>query len=556
MTNTTTAYQPLDEYKAKYKDNHSKNVSDFFDDCIVQAKTNEQENKKTVANINLHQKSIEKLSSSFKKKKKQRGFLVFLTVVAFGIVIAFGVNIFCDLFESQIKTTLFSTSTGAFLSVISILLIKRKLNPAINMLDEQLKKMKSELDALIKEAWTQVASLVGMFNHYTSARLFEKTYPFISLDDNFDIKRYDFLSRKFGMWDNNDKDVSTLFVQSGEINGNPFCFFKTLNHFMSRKTYHGSKTIYWAETYIDSKGKRQTRQCSQTIHAKVTKPFPDYYNNTYLVYGNEAAPNLVFSRKMSKANTMNNSKLNKYIKNECKNLESSMRKKISKGENFTMMSNSEFEVLFGAANRNNEVEFRLLFTPIAQREILNLIKDKTVAWGDNFDFTKQKMLNLVFPSHLQTIDISGDINNYIHYDVDTMKRNFNNYNNLYFKSIYFAFAPLLAIPLYCQHKTHEFIYKDVYPQHYSCFEHEFFVNRMEKINFVHNASVTNNILKTKHLSCYNQTDRVLVTAHGFRSEERTDYVNVRGGDGGYHSVPVNWTEYLAVSKDTETDITI
>lgn len=554
MTNTATTYQPLDEYKSKYKDNHRKNVSDFFDDCVVQANTNEQENKKTVADINRHQKNIDNLNTSFKRKKTGKGFLIFFTVIAIGVFIFFSINILGDFFAYQIEITLFSLGFSAVLSVIFILLVKKKFNPFIMLLDEQLKKLKSERNALIKEAWEQVASLVRMFNHYTSARLFEKTYPLISLDDYFDMKRYDFLNRKFGMWDNSDKDVSTLFVQSGKINGNPFCFFKTLNHFMSRKTYRGSKTIHWTASYVDEKGKRQTHQRFQTLHAEVSKPFPDYYNMTFLVYGNEAAPNLVFTRSQSKANTMDEWQLDKYVKRKSKNLESLMRKKVSKGENFTMMSNSEFEVLFGATDRNHEVEFRLLFTPIAQREILNLIKDKTVAWGDNFNFTKRKMLNLITPSHLQVKDISGDIENYIHYDVDTMRKNFIDYNNLYFKSIYFAFAPLLAIPIYQQHKTHDFIYKDAYLQHACCFEHEFSVNKMKNTSFIHNDSVTNNILKTKHLSCRNQTDRVCVTAHGFRSEECTDYVSVWGGDGKYHSVPVNWTEYIAVAKHTETDI--
>lgn len=436
------------------------------------------------------------------------------------------------------------------------ILVKNKITPSIKNLDQAKQLLLAELEALTAEAWGQMKPLISQFNSAVSARLSEKTHPLIQLDDKFDIRRFAYLHQKFGLWDNDDINVSTLFVQSGEIKGNPFCFFKTLNHYMSEKTYHGSKTIYWTESYRDSNGDWKTRSHSQTLHASVTKPFPAYYKDTYLVYGNEAAPNLLFKREKSKANELNEKQLEKHIKSKSKELEKLMRTKIAKGENFTIMGNTEFEVLFGAANRNNEVEFRLLFTPMAQREMLNLIKDKNVAWGDNFSFKKHYMLNIIEAEHLRNIDISGDINNYIDYDLAQMRSKFNNYNNLYFKSIYFAFAPLLAISLYQDHKPHEFIYKDVYKQRFSNFEHERIVNNMPKSDFAPINSVTDNILKTRFVRNGTGNENVNVTAHGFRGEERTAYVRMRGGDGGYHDVPVYWTEYLSVSNTTNIDLLI
>ncbi len=41
-----------------------------------------------------------------------------------------------------------------------------------------------------------------------------------------------------------------------------------------------------------------------------------------------------------------------------------------------------------------------------------------------------------------------------------------------------------------------------------------------------------------------------VTANGFRGVSRTDHVEVYGGDGRWHSVPVEWVEYLPVSQDS------
>ena len=61
---------------------------------------------------------------------------------------------------------------------------------------------------------------------------------------------------------------------------------------------------------------------------------------------------------------------------QLKKLEKKSRKSVNQGTNYTVFGNSEFEVLFGATNRNHEVQFRLLFTPLAQTELLKLMKEK------------------------------------------------------------------------------------------------------------------------------------------------------------------------------------
>ncbi len=545
-------YQPLNEYKDRYYELHRSNSSDFFENCIKLGNIDEETNRKTVEQINEQKAKITKTGSSLNKKHALKTFLIVIIALATCAVLLFSFMMYQ---KPELQGFLVIAGSGG-LAVYLYILVKNKITPSIKNLDQAKKLLLEELEVLTAEAWGQMEPLISQFNSAVSARLSEKTYPLIKLDDKFDIERFAYLNQKFGLWDNGDVNVSTLFVQSGEIKGNPFCFFRTLNHYMSERTYNGSKTIYWTERYLDHQNKWQTRSRSQTLYASVTRPFPDYYNDTYLVYGNEAAPNLLFSRAKSGANELNEKQLEKHIKSKSKELEKLMRTKIAKGENFTIMGNTEFEVLFGATNRTNEVEFRLLFTPMAQREMLSLIKDKNVAWGDNFNFKKHYMLNIIEAEHLQHIDVSGDINNYIDYDLVQMRSKFNNYNNLYFKSIYFAFAPLLAISLYQDHKPHEFIYEDVYQQRFSNFEHERIVNNMRDSNFAPYNSVTHNILKTSFARKGLGSENVNVTAHGFRSEARTAYVQVRGGDDNYHNVPVNWTEYLSVSSTTNIDLLI
>ena len=52
------------------------------------------------------------------------------------------------------------------------------------------------------------------------------------------------------------------------------------------------------------------------------------------------------------------------------------------------MGHPEFEVLFGAQNRNNEVQFRLLFTPLARKQLLALMKDKNMVMAMNLILLK------------------------------------------------------------------------------------------------------------------------------------------------------------------------
>ncbi|MDR0506924.1 MAG: hypothetical protein LBH32_08955 [Dysgonamonadaceae bacterium] len=551
-----TQYEPLDEYKNVYKAQHEKNVSEHFENLVRQSAVDETENRKTVKQIDQKKQEIAKFDKVNRRKKTLRGLLIFVIVIAC-IAISYCIyEYFVENFYTDL--TIGISGSSVVIIVVFLLLIFKNLNPKIRTLTQILEKLNKTLNELINRAYAQLEPLFALFNRQISSRLMEKTYQLIQLDDFFEIRRYDYLNRKFGLPDSNENpNESTFFVQSGEINGNPFCFFKTLNHFMGNKTYEGTKTIYWTEHYTDANGKRRSRSRSETLHAYVTKPFPEYYYNTYLVYGNEAAPNLIFSRKPSFAGEYDDErKLEKKVKHEIKDLESEMRKRVKRGENFTVMGNGEFDVLFGATDRNHETEFRLLFTPVAQREMLKLIKDKTISWGDDFLFKKHKMVNFIAPAHLKSFDISGNPQHYTHYDIDTVRRQFNDYNNLYFKQLYFSFAPFLAIPLYQQHKPHEFIYRDVYNSNLCGYEHECEVNRRDVSLFAHRHSVTRNILKTAVRSHDSENDNISVSAYGFRSERRTDYVSVFGGDGRYHNVPVHWDEYISVCNTINYSINV
>ena len=132
--------------------------------------------------------------------------------------------------------------------------------------------------------------------------------------------------------------------------------------------------------------------------------------------------------------------------------------------------------------------------------------------------------------------------------------NFVKVNEEYFRALFFDFAPLLAIPLYQQYKSHEYIYKDVYKQNISPFEHEVLANKYGNNVFMPILGKTDLIIKTVLALRRNQEDKVKVTSHSFDTVNHVEYVTKMGGDGLPHSVPVHWVEYVPVEAENEISV--
>ena len=84
------------------------------------------------------------------------------------------------------------------------------------------------------------------------------------------------------------------------------------------------------------------------------------------------------------------------------------------------MSNTRFEVLFGALDRTNEVQFRELFTPLAQTNMVDLILSKT-GYGDDFNFRKRRRMNEIVSEHSQGRVMNLVPKDYTSYSFDFIK---------------------------------------------------------------------------------------------------------------------------------------
>lgn len=547
-------FEPLLAYKNVYKEAFNKNATEYIDKLVEKSAVDIETNRETNRKIKKNETERGEIVKKIGKQNFLRGFLIFL-VVAGLIAAVIGIVMIVNGSAASLLTPILMIILGFLFPIMSLVLIFVVVNRKLKELRGLKAKLDKKIDELTKEAWAQMSPLNELFSRGMSVELFKKTIPIINLDKMFDSKRLDYLVSKFGLAEARDVNRSSLYVQSGDIIGNPFFICNDLVHRLGTKTYYGELVIHWTTTsYVN--GRLVTNHHTQTLRANLDKPCPYYREEPYLVYGNEAAPDLIFSRQDSDAEKMNDKQIEKMVNKEVKKLNKIAEKNIKNGGDFTVMGNSEFEVIFGAKNRNNELQFRLLFTPLAQKQLLQLMKDKEVAFGDDFDFVKHKMINIVYPEHLRNITLDVDPTYFHGFDYDVIRKNFLDYNNAYFKHIFFTFAPILAIPLYQQQKPHEYIYKDLYDSYVSFYEHEHVVNAMNAKEFIHPLSATPNILKTSIVKSGNSCDTIRVTSYGYQTIERVENVPVFGGDGRTHMVPVKWIEYIPVSQNSDVNINV
>jgi hypothetical protein len=536
---TEDIIEPLELYRTSLKEAHARYVSEYFEDLARRSCVDESANARTVAEMRKVEASIKRDSSS------DRWWGILRVAVIVGAVI-------CAVLSTRHLFFIGGVLEGAGYAVCAVagtVYVLRSLNPRIRAIRERLALLKKECSEKLDEAWKQMAPLNQLYNWGMFAELIRRTVPRIAIDPYFANGRLHELRESFGWRDQINEESSMLFAHSGELNGNPLVIGKALHHWMGTKTYNGSLTIRWTEYVKDSSGRMQAKTRTQTLRASLEKPFPRYSPRPFIIYGNEAAPDLSFSRKPSGLSDLGEGMLDSIRKSiAVKSLE---RKSRDMSNDFTMMANRDFETLFSATDRDHEVQFRLLFTALAQQEMVKLLKDKASGYGDSCVFTKSGMINLVEPQHMAETDISSAPEQYHAYEMAAARKFFNEHQNELFRSVFFGLAPLLAIPLYQQHRSHADIYRDASSK-CSCFwEHESIANYFGESRFKHPECITQSILKTESSPGPDGLQVVRVAAFGYCGVQRVEYVRKYGGDGNYHDVPVEWVEYIAVRHDSE-----
>ena len=524
-------YDPLTEYVNVYRHKFKEVAEKTFAELAAEAQVDVEKNRETCRRIYSEENSLSKVMTSIRWQKVWR-VLLWLCVVV-GFIVGFTMYDVLDYVDLLIVGFVIFGALG---------LLFTDINPKIKEMKSERDKLTAKVDKLKKEAWQQMAPLNNLYDWDVLTRMMTKTVPRLEFDPYFTTQRLADLKATYGWSDSFNAGRSVVYSHSGLINGNPFVICRTRKMEMGTKTYYGEKTIHWTTEETDSDGKTRTVHHSETLVASVTAPYPEYFEKTRLIYGNTAAPDLIFYRKQSGLADSEGSLKFKMKRH-------SLRKKSRDLSNadFAMMTNEEFEVAFDTSNRNNNQQYALLFTPLAQESMMNLLKDDKVGFGDDFDFGKQRMINVIFSNHMQSLNLDMNPQQYKGFDYDKAEADFYAINSRYFRAIYFCFAPLLCVPMYQQIRPQEDIYGRNMQQHSSFWEHEALANFWGQGRFKHPSCVTNCILKTEQLQTIGDNSTIKVNAYGYRTEQHLEYVSKWGGDGHLHHVPVYWDEYLPVT---------
>lgn len=540
--------EPLKEY-SRYQKQFDDSVDKTFEDLVKKSNIDVEKNRNTV-------KMYDEADVEYKKEKKKlhtlrgwRSFLIFLSITC---VIATAIGGFMIYIAKTIGASMLAGILTVVIApvilIASILIITLVLNKKIKLIKETVKVLKQNADLILEEAWKQMAPLNKLFNSDITNNLVNELDTVIQVDRYYSVLHEVYLHKyyKFPYFSNDNS--STINMVVGTITGNPFVISRELEVEMGMKTYEGSLVVTWTETRRDSQGKTYTVTHSQTLIATVTKPCPFYDTETFLVYCNESAPDLNFSRK-PQAHGKDDKQIERMVKRGEKKLAKIAEDDMKHGDgSFVAMSDTEFDVLFGAFDRDNENQFRLLFTPLAQRNTIDLVKDSP--YGDDFYFAKQGKLNTIYSHHGDTWDMLAG-RNISSYSVDLAKQMFTNYNCNFFKNMYFMLAPLLSIPLYQQFKPNDMDIDLSSETNIAAREAEMIVNILPDNYIGAKGSATRVIPKVKFISSIGEVDCIMIYAYSYSITTRTDFVPRVAGNGRMYSVPVNWDEYNPLMKTTE-----
>lgn len=524
-------YDPLTEYVNVFRDRFKQVAEETFADLASEANVDVEANRETCRQIYAAENALSAVKTRI---SWWTAWCVLLWLIVCGGIIAAVV-----LREQLEMIALVVIGVAAFVVMLYLFM---RVHPRLKVLKSESNDYSSTIQQLKSEAWKQMEPLNRLYDWDILTRMMSKTVPRLEFDPYFTIQRLADLKQSYNWDDSFNTERSVICSHSGLINGNPFVICRTRKMEMGSETYYGSKTIYWTTRERGSDGKYQTVHHSETLTASVTAPYPYYLEKTRLIYGNTAAPDLTFYRQQSglagKEKSMSFKRSKRALRKKARNLS---------GADFAMLTNEDFEVAFNTSDRNNNQQFALLFTPLAQESMLKLLKDNEYGYGDDFDFIKSRMINAIIPNHLQGIDLDMNPKQYRNFDYDKAQADFYTINAEYFRAIYFSLAPLLCVPMYQQIRPRSAIYGNDMPSRSSFWEHEALANFWGQDHFKHPNCVTDCILKTKESRLGDGKSSITVYAYGYRSVQRLTYISKYGGDGRWHKVPVYWDEYLPVT---------
>ena len=534
-------HDPVDFFNLELKEAYSRRVDSFLADILARSGID------TFANAELAQK-INKLISDRDALERKKILWIVLTLLLLLVAAVLLVGLWTLKSDGREISLKHWGIVGAY-TIAAAVFIFCKCIPVIRRTGAMIAALTTYIAEKIAEAKAQIAPLFSFMDWDTNTGLMEEIFPEAVYDKFLYRERVDDLLKNFGLDREFTGNRSVLYTHSGTFFGYPFVFLNTNCFTWGSRTYTGSLTIHWREVERDSDGRSRTVTKTEVLTASVTKPYPEFNEEKIMIFGHDAAPELSFSRTPSSLSGAGNSLFNTIGRSWKMNRLKKLERNLEDESQFTMMSNRDFELLFNSTDRDDEVAYRLLYTPLAQQYMVKLLNDAKTGFGDDFMYFKSRMITAITAEHLNTLEFSTEPIQPDEYDLRIVMQKLKERFEDFFRRIYFTFAPLMTVPLYLETRP-ETVKTEAATADISLWELESIANYHGESYYKHPASITGNLLKVHNASGQNGKITAQVTASGFKGSPRTDFIAKRGGDGRMHTISVDWVEYTEVKRTT------
>lgn len=395
------------------------------------------------------------------------------------------------------------------------------------LLTKKVKIKQSSLDTSIKHENDLKTQLINQLSsaksalstYFTYKKIIEKNWPDVKLNLYIPLEQYEIFNNNIDQLlpKVNEQMLPscscTYQLVNGTLFNHPFCLYKYKHQTMYMKNYTGATTVSY--DYIGSDGKSHIG--TTIVTATIQKPAPKWTIADNFIYFVSKPYELCFNNNISKHEF-----------------------KTSVEKEFRQLENSKFNKLF-IAKRNNETQYRMLFTPLAQEQYVNLLH--------NLSFLIQKEKNIV---SIQIDNLSFILSNKYKdsYDVDQWQTNYLNCLNNFLETLSVYTLPIACLP----------ILKD--------FSFDYVPNKKEKICFFQVTSNMAYLYEQTNKYIQYETDVIFVPADNKQVKIDQYYFNITKVLVKYFHpinrisyvpkysfranktviVPVHWIEYIPKVK--------
>lgn len=523
---------PIQEYQDSFSNEIKTKTKEYFDNLIEENEINREENRETVFN---YKKAI--------KKSKKLGIIELLFKILGWIFISpIPILILIVCLNESLNVGLILLCVG-FLSLAIFSFITSK------KFDNLRYVVKSKADELLSLAINQCEPLINAIESNAPINIFNEVIPNVKLDYKFLRGKHKYMMDR-GAFPPLFSNECYIGVYSGNIGENPFAILKIRKQEMERVAYQGSLQIHWetVEKYEDEDGKTREKVVnhSQLLTATTYHDRPIYDTRVETIFASPIARELSFSRKPFGVKKMSDRKVERRIKSKYKSFKKIETRSAFTDKPLVLLENEEFEALYGAVDRDNEMQFRLLFTPLAQKNIVKLIRNRKYN-GDDFSFKKCRNYNYSFNYSLQNMEFSlPRRQRYSLSDIDLIEKGFTDFVAKFSEEIYIFLLPFLSIPAY-QKDVPNLSY-DEYVKSIEKSTSESSVEEEISKSLYH--QIGNSGLPTICKARYNTLDSISCDSYGFDSSWEVEYVTCRGDDCEDHDVPVRWQKFVKVCENS------